>query len=146
MPIAADTLAVTRNVSPEYPDQSVATEAETIEYLADNGYPDHIVRGGRNGLLRRWSEFVREVEEGYRYRLEDYRNDLDLRGVIAILQLDGDPTVSAADERLRHMLRATDTRVWESMPGDAFWDFGYPRNASGQLLRDLALAGLAEPD
>lgn len=120
------------------------TDAEIIEYLADNGYPDHIVRGGRDGLIRRWRAFAQEVEQGYRYRLEDYRNDLDLRGVIAILQLDGDPSVSAADERLRPMLIATETRIWESMPGDAFWDFGYPRNASGPFLRDLALAGLAE--
>jgi hypothetical protein len=86
------------------------------------------------------------VEHGYRYRLEDYRNDLDLRGVIAILQLDGDPLVSAADERLKPMLAATENRVWESVAGDFFWDFGYPRNASGQLLRDLKAAGLTVPD
>jgi hypothetical protein len=124
----------------------VATDAEAIEYLADNGYPEHIVRGGREGLVLRWSEFVDEVEHGYRYRLEDYRNDLDLRGVIAILQLDGDPLVSAADERLKPMLAATENRVWESVAGDFFWDFGYPRNASGQLLRDLKAAGLTVPD
>jgi hypothetical protein len=120
----------------------VATDAEIIDYLSDNGYPDHIVSGGREGLIRRWSEFVGEVEAGYRYRLEDYRNDLDLRGVLAILELDRDPLVSAADERLRSMLTETGTRVWESMAGEAFWDFGYPHNASGQLLRDLAAAGL----
>lgn len=122
----------------------MATDAEIVEYLADNGYPEHVVRSGRSGLIRRWSEFVAEVEQGYRYRLEDYRNDLDLRGVISILQVDVDPTVRAADERLRPMLTATEVRVWESMSGDAFWDFGYPKNASAQLLRDLERAGLAE--
>ena len=124
----------------------MATDAEIVDYLADNGYPEHIVRGGREGLIRRWSEFVQEVEHGYRYRLDDYRYDLDLRGVIAVLGLGDDPIVRAADERLRPMLTGTDNRVWESMAGDAFWDFGYPRNASDQLRRDLAAAGLMEPD
>jgi hypothetical protein len=117
------------------------TDHEIVCYLEDNGYPPHMVRGGRSGLIRRWSEFASEVEQGYRYRLDEYRHDLDLRGAIAIVGLDHEPEVQNADERLRSLLIATDQRIWESFSGDAFWDFGYPRNAGGLLLRDLRAAG-----
>ena len=43
----------------------------------------------------------------------------------------------ALDERLRKLLTATGVRVWESGPDDAFWDFGYPRNAGPDLVEDL---------
>ncbi|MGA8599571.1 MAG: hypothetical protein WB676_33025 [Bryobacteraceae bacterium] len=119
------------------------SDDEIVCYLEDNGYPEHIVRGGRSGLIRRWSEFAAEVEQGYRYCLDEYRHDLDLRGAIATAGLDHEPEVQQADERLRALLTGTDERVWESFSGDAFWDFGYPRNASGLLLRDLRAAGFA---
>ena len=118
------------------------TDSQLRNYLRENGYPEHIVRGGSKGLIERWKTFVNEVEEGYRFGLEDYRNDLDLRGVIALAG--HADAVRDADERLHAMLTATDRRVWESFGGDPFWDFGYPRNAAGDLLRDLRAAGFAE--
>jgi hypothetical protein len=116
------------------------TDEQVVTYLSDNGYPDHIVRGGRAGLISRWNRFVEEVARGYRYGLEDYRNDLDLRGIIALAGLDKD--VEEADERLRTLLRDVDKRVWESGIADAFWDFGYPKNARGDLREDLEAEGL----
>ena len=120
------------------------TDEELIAYLDDNGYPDHIVTGGGPGLIRRWCEFVSEVEQGYQYRLHDYRHDLDIRGLLALTGLEADAAVQSADERLRGLLTHTDQRIWESTPGEPFWDFGYPQNASGRLLRDLQAAGLLE--
>jgi hypothetical protein len=120
------------------------TDDEVREYLADNGYPRHVVEAGREGLITRWREFVEEVERGYEYGLEDYRNDLDLRGVIAMLGLDHE--VADADKRLAAMLTATDVRVWESVSLQPFWDFGYPRTASGRLLKDLDRAGLLQTE
>ncbi|HZU25838.1 MAG TPA: hypothetical protein VFA04_09965 [Bryobacteraceae bacterium] len=117
-------------------------DAEIRRYLEDNGYPRHVVEAGREGLVRRWRQFVDEVERGYRFGLEDYRNDLDLRGILAQIGLDDE--VADADQRFERMLTARDRRVWESAAGDPFWDFGYPRNASADLLRDLRSAGLAE--
>ena len=64
------------------------TDEEMAAYLRENGYPEHIVRAGRAGLIERWRKFVEEVERGYKLGLEDYRNDLDLRGIIAMLGLD----------------------------------------------------------
>lgn len=117
-------------------------DAEIQQYLRDNGYPEHLVRDGRGGLLRRWREFVEQVERGYPLGLEDYRNDLDLRAIIAMAGAE-DEDVHALDDRLRAMLTNTGARVWESLAGDPFWDFGYPRNASGELLDELRAEGLA---
>jgi hypothetical protein len=110
-------------------------------YLRENGYPEHVVRAGRAGLIERWGKFVGEVERGYRFGLEDYRNDLDLRGIIAMLGLDAE--VGDLDRRFESLLTARDRRVWESAANDPFWDFGYPSNAGGQLMQDLANEGLA---
>ena len=120
------------------------TAQEICDYLEDNGYPPHIVRGGAEGLIRRWEDFVAEVEAGYLHRLEDYRHDLDLRGVIQTLGMGDEATVRNADEQLRPLLTEAHVRVWESMAGEPFWDFGYPRNASGDLLRDLTAAGFTK--
>lgn len=118
------------------------TDAEIRRYLEDNGYPRHVVAGGREGLLRRWREFVEEVERGYRFGLEDYRNDLDTRGILAQLGLDEE--VVEYDRRFEQMLIARNRRVWESADGNPFWDFGFPRNASAELLRDLRASGIAD--
>ncbi len=114
-------------------------------YLRENGYPQHVIRGGRAGLVRRWREFVEQVERGYQLGLEDYRNDLDLRGILRQAGAE-DAEVEAADERLRQALLPAKARIWESAPGDPFWDYGYPRNAGAELKAGLAEEGLlSEP-
>jgi hypothetical protein len=117
------------------------TDEEMAAYLRENGYPEHIVRAGRAGLIDRWRKFVESIERGYKLGLEDYRNDLDLRGIIAMLGLDSE--VGDLDARLEAMLTARDRRIWESSAGDPSWDFGYPRNAGAELLEDLKKEGLA---
>src|ERR1700733_10616871 len=117
------------------------TDEEMAAYLRENGYPEHVVRAGRAGLIERWGKFVGEVERGYRFGLEDYRNDLDLRGIITMLGLDAE--VGDLDRRLESLLTARDQRVWESNADDPFWDFGYPSNAGEQLMQDLSNEGLA---
>jgi hypothetical protein len=117
------------------------TDAELEQYLSQNGYPDHLVRAGKAGLIQRWRKFVEEVEHGYKLGLEDYRNDLDLRAIIALAGLDQD--VLELDCKFEAMLTAREVRIWESAAGDAFWDFGYPRNAGGELLEGLRDEGLA---
>jgi hypothetical protein len=110
-------------------------------YLRENGYPEHVVREGRAGLLRRWREFVEQVERGYSLGLEDYRNDLDVRAIIALAGLESDQ-VRALDQRLKRKLVNTGTRVWESMANAPVWDFGYPENAGEDLLEDLKAENL----
>ncbi len=116
------------------------TDLELQTYLRDNGYPEHIVREGRSGLIALWRKFVEQVEKGYAFGLEDYRNDLDVRAIIQLAQID-DEEVNALDARFQALLIATNVRVWESAP-DAPWDFGYPRNAGDELLDGLREEGL----
>ena len=114
---------------------------EITAYLRENGYPEHVVRGGRAGLVDKWRKFVEEVENGYGAQIEDYWNDLDVRGILRQAGAE-DEEVLALDERLKRLLAPAKKRVWESAPGEPFWDFGYPRNASGDLRRGLMEQGL----
>lgn len=116
------------------------TDAEIQEYLRQNGYPEHVARDGRAGLVRRWRDFVSQVERGYTLGIEDYRNDLDLRAIIALAGAD-DEEVRSLDARLKKMLVSSDVRVWESAADAPFWDFGYPKNAP-DLMNDLRDEGL----
>jgi hypothetical protein len=119
------------------------TDAEVKEFLKESGYPEHIVKGGRKGLIEQWEKFVREVEHGYSLNLEDYRNDLDVRAIIANVGLQSD--VEEADKRLRRLLVFTEESVWDCDDNpDAFWLFGYPKNAKGDLLDDLRGEGFVE--
>jgi hypothetical protein len=117
---------------------------EIAAYLDDNGYPPHIVAAGRDGLIARWKQFVEEVERGYPHNLHNYRNDLDIRGLIHLFALDAE--VMEADARFEEVLTDRKQRVWESSPGAPFWDFGYPRNAGYMLLRDLQREGLVSEE
>lgn len=125
------------------PEDWPVSDAKIISYLEDNGYPPHLIHEGRAGLVRRWREFIEQVENGFRGGLEDYRNVLDIRGILE--QADGvDAEVRTLDERLRKLLVPAKHRLWESAPGDLFWDHGYPRNAGKKLTTDLKAEGLAE--
>ena len=115
-------------------------DAEMADYLRENGYPEHVVRAGRAGLIERWRKFVEEVERGYKLGLEDYRNDLDLRGILAMLALDKE--VRDLDQRFEATLTDREKRVWETSADNPFWDFGYPANAGKQLREDLQNEGL----
>jgi hypothetical protein len=112
------------------------TDEQVQAYLNENGYPEHVAREGRAGLLRRWREFVEQVERGYPLGLEDYRNDLDVRAILAMAGAE-DAKVKALDQRFRTLLTGTGIRVWESAEGAPFWDFGYPENAGPDLIDDL---------
>jgi hypothetical protein len=109
--------------------------------LEARGAPPHVIQGGGDGLIAGWRRFVAQVEQGYPLGLDEYRNDLDLRELIAAAGLDRD--VAAEDERLRGALVPNGRPVWETDVPDAFWVRGYPRNASGELLADLQAEGLA---
>jgi hypothetical protein len=125
-----------------YTDSISAMTDEQIEaYLRDNGYPEKFWRGGRQNLILRWREFVQDVEQGYTLSFYDYCGELDIRAIIESCEMAHE--VMAEDERLKAMLTSTKTRVWDSGVPNAFWDFGYPRNAEGDLLEDLKADGLA---
>jgi hypothetical protein len=117
-------------------------DQELIGYLRENGYPEHVVRAGLGGLVEHWRKFVEEVERGYKSGLEDYRKELDIRGILAMLDVADD--VRDLDQRFEATLIDRDKRVWESSAADPFWDFGYPRKASKTFLEDIKKEGLTK--
>lgn len=118
------------------------TNQQIIDYLRANGYPEHVVRAGPAGLIEHWRKFVEEVERGYKSGLEDYRKELDIRGILAMLDLD--ENVRDLDQRFEATLIDRDKRMWESSAADPFWDFGYPRNAGKAFLEDIKKEGLVK--
>lgn len=117
------------------------TDREFRKALRERGCPEHLIRGGRTGLIRQWVAFVKEVEQGYELGFYDYANDLDLRTLLAETGLESDPQVAQADERLRKVLRSTEKPIWHG-PDEAYWVRGYPRNAGAELMDDLRARGL----
>jgi hypothetical protein len=117
------------------------TEEEFRKALRERGCPQHLIRGGRTGLIRQWVAFVKEVEQGYELGFYDYANDLNLRTLIAETGLASDPQVMQADERLLKLLRATEKPIWHG-PEGAYWVRGYPRDAGDGLMDDLRARGL----
>jgi hypothetical protein len=121
--------------------QAAMTDQQIEDYLRENGYPERVWQSGREGLILRWREFVQDVEQGYTLSFYDYCLELDVRALIEICGIG--PKVAPEDARFKAMLTATDKRVWDSGVPNAFWDFGHPINAEGDLLEDMKAAGLA---
>ena len=117
------------------------TDEEFRKTLRERGCPQHLIHGGRTGLIRQWVAFVKEVEQGYELGFYDYANDLNLRTLIAETGLASDPQVMQADERLQKLLRATEKPIWHG-PEGAYWVRGYPRDAGEALMDDLRARGL----
>ena len=109
--------------------------------LRKRGVAPHVIEGGADQLVIRWRAFVEAAERGYSMGLDDYRNDLDVRTLVAAVGLSAQ--VTAEDARLRLLLVNTRQAVWESDAPGAFWVCGYPRNAGPELLADLRGQGLA---
>lgn len=114
-------------------------DTEVKALLKEQGFPEHVWKSGKKGIIERWEKFVSEVEAGYRLHLEDYRNDLDLRAIIARVGLEKD--AADADRRLRSCLVFSADSVWDCEITEAWWIFGYPKNAKGDLLKDLKAQG-----
>jgi len=119
----------------------MAARSSVRRKLRERGVAAHVLRAGADGLIARWRTFVEQAEGGYPLGLDDYRNDLDIRSLIAFTELDSE--VAPEDDRFRKLLIHTRQAVWESDTPHAFWVCGYPKNASGALLKDLRREGLA---
>jgi hypothetical protein len=109
------------------------TEKQIREYLKEKGCPDSVQEGGSERLIQNWNSFVSEVEKGYcpSCLIDEYWNDLDTRELIHDVGLDG--RVKEADERFRAILTATQIKHHhrERDSDYDFWNFGYPKNATG---------------
>jgi hypothetical protein len=115
------------------------TDEQIKKYLKDRGCPERVWSGGRERLTQRWKDFVAEVDRGYGPEcvIEDYWNDLDTRELIHDIGRDSE--VKDVDEHFAAMLTAREVKHWHlgRKTDYDFWNYGYPKNASGYFLEDL---------
>jgi hypothetical protein len=86
------------------------SEDQIKEYLKNRGCPEFVWRGSSENLLRRWKDFVEQVEKGYcaNCLIQEYWNDLDIRELIHYVGIEN--TVTELDQRFTEMLTATDIK------------------------------------
>lgn len=116
------------------------TEDEIKQILKKKGWPEFVSEAGSSTLLKWWKETVEKIEKGYpeNTMIEDYYDDVCVREMINQTGLD--EMVRDLDERFKKATIRRDVRTgWsrtENKDSD-FWYFGYPKNATGNFLRDF---------
>lgn len=98
--------------------------------------------------LDRYSNLVKEIEEGYSMCLSEYTNDLYCRNVLQEKLDEGYvPDVASAerlnqiDERLRILLIPTVGSIHGYYPARYFWFLGVPENAE-EVIEEVRGIGL----
>jgi len=111
------------------------------EYLRGVGVRRDVAEGGLSGLVSSWETIVRQLDGVYTLTIDDYRNDLDIRDLIAKVVPIAKPAereavagrLAAADQHFRNATQAGDS-VWGDPPDssdatDAWWTFRWPQRA-----------------
>src|SRR5207245_10374905 len=88
--------------------QVMTDEAPVGRYLNERGARPDLIEGGLEGLVGRWEQIVNHVAQGYDLTLDDYRNDMDIRCLIAGALKAAGPNVTRA---ARQRLAAADRRL-----------------------------------
>jgi hypothetical protein len=123
------------------------------EFLQQRGCPEHVVRGGLQGLAESWEEVVRSIEDGYSLGLDDYLNDLDgrqlLEEALAVAPAQEKKTalqrVRRADAKMQTLVRPSGRCLWgdETARQEGWtarknwWYFSIPVNPGEELLNEL---------
>jgi hypothetical protein len=121
---------------------SAAYLARFREIVRQNGWPDSTTPAE---LLDRWMGLASSAEEGYRWTIDEYLNELTARDLLEkvvndpILEGEADvqelrARVEAADHRLRAVLRQ-DVQIGE--PGQPWWRRGVLSRAGDEYVEDL---------
>lgn len=103
-------------------------------------------------LARQWSDFVSEVEGGYKLPIYDYTNDLSVRDLLAELVNRVDrktrdhalSLVAPSDERFRFATEELDKAIESAPEIRGWWWYRIPRILKGELRVDLEEEGLVE--
>lgn len=125
-------------------------------WLRERGCSEQVVAGSLEGLLSSWERFVESVAEGYRFTLDDYLNDLDVRdlitGALAVAAerdaVGAGAGLARADARMRALVVPAGGCLWGEMvaedegwtPETHWWYFTRPRNPGPDLALDLGLS------
>lgn len=96
----------------------------------------------RSQLTAKWRKIVESIESGYPLGLYDYRNDLDVRSLIANASQSPTDVVADLDRRFLAATAKRKLKVWESDSVNPFWIFGIPRKSCPEFKQDLKAEGL----
>ena len=120
------------------------------DYLRKRGAPEHIVKSGLGGLVRSWERTVDEIETGYKWGLEEWLNDLDVRTLVfeIVTTLPGEVVLglmrrlNLADWRFMEATVKTQECVWgEENAKENHWS----RNTHWWLYRMPPGADIVDP-
>ena len=126
-------------------------------YLVTRGCAPHVVRAGLVGLLERWRDVVEGIEQGRDGTLDEWRDDMDLRAILAGALAAADPRerqaaalrLDDADERFRLVTLACPcvwgaeiaaTNGWRA--AWQWWYFRRPTLPGSALRGEMPRAGL----
>ena len=110
-------------------------------------------RSGRedslSAMLRRWSDFVTEVERGYDDSIYEYTNDLSVRDRLADVAAAAGPGLRAKldrvpaedDRRFAAATEASPRALGESTEASRWWWRRVPARRVGELADDLEALG-----
>lgn len=109
--------------------------------LKELGASEHIVSGGLDGLVKKWESIVESISTGYKWDLDEYLNDIDVRQLLedVITRIaDVSPVllerINAADELMRRSTKASKC-IWGEQaahkegwtPEKNWWYFVVPK-------------------
>ena len=107
-------------------------------------------RVGLNDLIRRWNNFVSQVENEYKDSLYEYANDLSTRDIIERVLRESPATVSSSlfgqveplDARFLRATREVNRPIQQQHGQPSFWWYRVPAKPSPELHGDLQSEGI----
>ncbi len=124
------------------------------ELLKERKAAEHVVRGGMEGLVDAWETTVKSAQKGYTRGLDDWRNEVDARNLLAAAMEVAHPAqkksmklrLDAADAKFWKACESTDACVWGVGNAERetwtatkeWWYFLVPKKAGDTLSKDLA--------
>lgn len=118
------------------------TEAEVQKYLRKKGWSNRVSEAGSRYLIQRWSHFAATVGnhgKTQNWLIDDYWILIEIRELIH--DIGRDDEVKQDDEKFRSILTATNIkhRHKERNTNYDFWNYGYPKNATGFFYEQIKL-------
>ncbi len=123
------------------------------DFLRERGCPDFVVKNGLQGLVKSWKSFVKSVEDGYKFGLDDYLNDLDNRQLLEEALAVAPPRekeeytqrVEQTDRRMRAIVKAAGKCLWGNEVAETegwteernWWYFSQPIQTSRKLSTEI---------
>jgi len=124
------------------------------ELLKERKAADHVVKGGLEGLVDGWETTVKTAQKGYTLGLDEWRNEVDARNILAAAMEVAHPAqkksmklrLDAADAKFWKACESCDGSVWGAAQAERekwtatkeWWYFLAPKKAGDELTSDLA--------